>query len=504
MQPLEPVCPARKDFSFEVLVQEHIKDGFGLNNPFARDPFSSPLSSAPTSRAVSPVPLGPEHSPSSPLSSAPMSRAASPIPPGTGRPPTLTSHILLPAKVQLLRLRPRSSKNMNNIKRLLQIKKEKEKGCKHRDRKCIEKKAESSAAKSSALNPIQDRLLKKYVAASDPFPTSTQPEDYRVASNAFTSLRSKIAAPRRLIFYKDIPGPGANLRLVKWRENKCLPLLDNSGRIVGLGAARSEDPTFLAALLHITDLLEDAFQRENFSSTNDQGQGAFPILKWGFSHGGGRDMPMNVNLPGAKNFGLTEEVISNPAFEWLARKVSSIFAHWAPRLHAHYAETKDAICSWNLELKHWLGCAFAAIVCNLGPQTICYKHQDGANLPYSWCCVTLLGNFDPMRGGHIILWNLGIAVECPPFHHFYLPSSSIVHSNVAIQPGETHLSVTHYSAGPLFQFTERGMRAELDFKQTASKEDRKRSAAKDAEWWKFGLSLFSTMEELRLLGASLG
>ncbi|KAG6913669.1 hypothetical protein DXG01_005233 [Tephrocybe rancida] len=96
MQPLEPVHPTHKDFSFEALVQERIKDGFGLNDPFARDPFSSPLSSAPTSRAVSPVPLVPEHSPSSPLSSAPMSRAASPVPPGTGRPPTLTSHTLLP------------------------------------------------------------------------------------------------------------------------------------------------------------------------------------------------------------------------------------------------------------------------------------------------------------------------------------------------------------------------------------------------------------------------
>ncbi|KAG6904030.1 hypothetical protein DXG01_013102, partial [Tephrocybe rancida] len=272
-----------------------------------------------------------------------------------------------------------------------------------------------------------------------------------------------------------------------------------SGRIVALGAAQSEDPTFVAALLRIADLLEDACARGNFSE-KDQGRGNFPILKWGFSHGGGRGSPMNLNLPSSKNFDLTEKVMSDPGFERLARQVSGAFAYWAPRLHAHYAETKEAICEWDPELKHWLGCAFAAFVCNLGPQTICIEHQDPANLAYGWCCVTPLGNFDPTRGGHVILWNIGVAVECPALRHFFLPSASIVHSNVAIHPNETRLSVTHYTAGALFKFVERGMMLEKDFKRTASKKDLKASAEKDRGRWKFGLSLFSTMEELMSLG----
>ncbi|KAG6904934.1 hypothetical protein DXG01_006133 [Tephrocybe rancida] len=486
IQPLEPVCPAHKDFSFEALVQECIEDGFGLNDPFS----SSPLLSAPTLRAASPVALGSKNTPSSPLPSTPTSRAASPTPPVSGCLPTpSTSYESRPAKMQLSRSCPRLSKNMNKKKHPSQIKKEKEKGRKYRDHKWAERKAESSAAQGSATNPVRDCSLKKYAVASDPFLTGTKPEDYQVASNTFTSLCSKITKSQRPIRYKDIPGPGADLRLVKWRKNRPLPLLDNSGHIIGLGAAQFEDPTFLAALLHITALLEGACK------------GKFPILKWGFSHGGGRCMPMDMNLPSSNNFELTEEVMSDPDFGRLARQVSSIFAYWAPRLHAHYAETKKAICDWDPELKHWLGCVFAAFVCNLGPQAICYKHQDGANLPYGWCCVTPLGNFDPTKGGHIILWNIGIAVECPPFCHFFLPSSSIVHSNIAIHPNETRLSVTHYSTGPLFQFAERGMRLEKEFARTASKEELKASAEKDEGHWKFGLSLFSTMEELRSLGA---
>ncbi|KAG6905068.1 hypothetical protein DXG01_005289 [Tephrocybe rancida] len=209
---------------------------------------------------------------------------------------------------------------------------------------------------------------------------------------------------------------------------------------------------------------------------------------------------MNLNLPSSKNFDLTEKVMSDPGFERLARQVSGAFAYWAPRLHVHYTEAKEAICEWDPELKHWLGCAFAAFVCNLGPQTVCIEHQDPANLAYGWCCVTLLGNFDPTRGGHVILWNIGVAVECPALHHFFLPSASIVHSNVAIHPNETRLSVTHYTAGALFKFVKRGMMLEKDFKRTASKKDLKASAEKDKGCWKFGLSLFSTMEELMSLG----
>ncbi|KAG6904141.1 hypothetical protein DXG01_012309, partial [Tephrocybe rancida] len=233
IQPLEPVCPTCKDFSFEALVQERIEDRFALNDPFSYDPFSpSPLSSAPTSRAASPVALGSKNTPSSSLPSTPTLRAASPVPPGSGCPPTPpTPYKPPPTKMQLSRSLPRLSKNMNKKKHPLQIKKEKEKGRKHCDHRRAEEKAESSTAQSSTTNPIRDHSLKKYVFASDPFPTGTNPEDYRVASNAFTSLCSKITESQQPIRYKDIAGPGADLRLVKWRENRPLPLLDNSGRI---------------------------------------------------------------------------------------------------------------------------------------------------------------------------------------------------------------------------------------------------------------------------------
>ncbi|KAG6906356.1 hypothetical protein DXG01_014360, partial [Tephrocybe rancida] len=181
IQPLEPVRPAREDFSFEAAVRGRIEDGFRLNDPFFCDPFSSsPLSSAPSSRAASPVTLGARHSTPSALSSAPASRAASPLPMGSGHSPTPSkSYESPPAKMQLSGSRPRSSKNEGKPKRPSQMKKEKEKGRKHRGHKRAEKKGELSASDSVASNPLRERSFKKYVAASDPLPTGTKAENYR-------------------------------------------------------------------------------------------------------------------------------------------------------------------------------------------------------------------------------------------------------------------------------------------------------------------------------------
>ena len=78
------------------------------------------------------------------------------------------------------------------------------------------------------------------------------------------------------------------------------------------------------------------------------------------------------------------------------------------------------------------------------------QHRDAANLVYGWCAITALGNFNPTRGGHLILWDMKLVVEFPPSATVLIPSSLVVHSNTRLQEGEECMSFTQYAAGGLF------------------------------------------------------
>ncbi|KAG6913036.1 hypothetical protein DXG01_010283, partial [Tephrocybe rancida] len=180
------------------------------------------------------------------------------------------------------RSRPRLPSSQNR-KRSSTIRKEKEKSRKYRDRIRAQDKAESFAAKSSAFKAVRERPSEKYVAASDPLPTATDPESCRVASNMFTALHSKIASALRLIRFKDIPGPGAEVRVIKWRGSRPLPLLDNAGRTVGLGAAHSRTlpslPPFHTSQTSSKTLASGASSQKKIragASTNNQ----MGLLPW--------------------------------------------------------------------------------------------------------------------------------------------------------------------------------------------------------------------------------
>jgi hypothetical protein len=104
--------------------------------------------------------------------------------------------------------------------------------------------------------------------------------------------------------------------------------------------------------------------------------------------------------------------------------------------------------------------AFAAASFNLGPNTTCRPHLDGANLPFGWCGVTPFGSYDPTREGHLVLHELKLVIEFPPGSTILLPSSIITHSNTPILEGSTRYSFTQYSAGELFRFVDNGFRTD--------------------------------------------
>lgn len=177
---------------------------------------------------------------------------------------------------------------------------------------------------------------------------------------------------------------------------------------------------------------------------------------------------------------------------------TAAFATWAPRLFSYYASHLQALldndesASRNFSNSVWASATF-----NFGPQTACYKHRDTANLPFGWCAITSLGSFDPVKGGHLVLWDLEKVVEFPPGSTILAPSAAVAHSNVLIQKGERRYSFTQYSAGGIFRWVDHGFQTEEEYRATLSDEGLAEDVRKKREQLSMGLGLFSSIEELR-------
>lgn len=97
-----------------------------------------------------------------------------------------------------------------------------------------------------------------------------------------------------------------------------------------------------------------------------------------------------------------------------------------------------------------------SVAFNLGTRVATKKHVDSQNCPFGWCTITALGNFDASKGGHLLLWDLGMALEFPAGACICLPSALITHSNIPTSDGETRMSFTQYCSGEIFRFIENG------------------------------------------------
>lgn len=109
--------------------------------------------------------------------------------------------------------------------------------------------------------------------------------------------------------------------------------------------------------------------------------------------------------------------------------------------------------------------------------------------------MTALGKFDPTLGGHLILWDLGIAVEFPAGSTILIPSATLTHSNLPVQQGEIRMSFTQYASGGLFRFVHNGFRTEKVFAAQDPQGFAEMNELKGNRWLE-SLNLFSTVDEL--------
>lgn len=141
--------------------------------------------------------------------------------------------------------------------------------------------------------------------------------------------------------------------------------------------------------------------------------------------------------------------------------------------------------------------AWAAATFNFGPSTSCFKHIDSANLPFGWCGITALGEFNYKKGGHLVLWEARRAVEFPPGATVLIPSAAVTHSNTPIQRGECRYSFTQYTAGGIFRWVDQGFQTREEHLAQLTTHQRAEHLLRLRGQLGMGLGLFSTLEELK-------
>ncbi|KAL0572063.1 hypothetical protein V5O48_009902 [Marasmius crinis-equi] len=290
------------------------------------------------------------------------------------------------------------------------------------------------------------------------------------------------------------------IRVIPWNGRVHKPILDRNGRVIAVLVGLPDDSTFDDDCHSFHKAILQ--KRSKFSQADSrQDRGNFPAERQGISYGMGQAIPMCITH--TKYGHLMEELLGMREAARISGYQSAAFARWSPENYQLYQETKTFIqehedtyqLRWNFN-----GSVFACATVNFGPQTCTFKHRDVQNLPHGWCAVTAMGSFDYRKGGHLVLWDLGVALEFPPGSTILLPSATLLHSNIPVGPNETRTSYTQYSAGPLFRWVKYGGRnlGQLEEQDKAAYE--KHVAGLKAKAGLAGIERFSTLDDLLAKG----
>ncbi|KAJ7768415.1 hypothetical protein B0H16DRAFT_1308007 [Mycena metata] len=220
----------------------------------------------------------------------------------------------------------------------------------------------------------------------------------------------------------------------------------------------------------------------------------------GVAMGGGQRHPQNLGHA-ARNLLIFARLFGLKSLQRIAGWTNVLFMAFAPNLHEYYRASYAALCDWDRlqpRTKHIRRnfperySVFTTATYNFGPVTVTLPHIDFGNLAWGWCAVTALGNFDPDRGGHLVLWDLKLIIRFPPGSTILLPSAILRHSNLKIGPNETRFSFTQFTPAGIFRWVYNDFRTDKDInaaKSTteAEREQRKRDRAGR---WQEGICMY--------------
>ncbi|KAJ7671113.1 hypothetical protein B0H14DRAFT_2424376, partial [Mycena olivaceomarginata] len=248
------------------------------------------------------------------------------------------------------------------------------------------------------------------------------------------------------------------------------PLVDGERYMFGVLGGQPRDEKWIQEVATpAAQLMEEAAEhiynrQKNQEDAKLPRRGTHHADSIGSSMGGGQQFPTTFFNNILKTVVLTGLLAQKP-FQRIAGFTNSLFECYAPDLHGYYSTTMNKLHEWNPSLKRNFAAGvsvFAAATFNFGPRTVTFPHLDFANLAWGWCAITALGDFDPDKGGHLILWDLKLIIRFPPGSTILIPSALIRHSNTSIQPHEKRFSFTQYTGAGIFRFVDNGFRSDED------------------------------------------
>ncbi|KAG6849243.1 hypothetical protein H0H93_010125 [Arthromyces matolae] len=268
------------------------------------------------------------------------------------------------------------------------------------------------------------------------------------------------------------------------------PIVDKEGRIIAALVGQPQDPSFSKAATSAYETIARegnaaAFRREE----SIHRRGPYPAVHCGVVHAKGTTEPVDVNC--RRHAAMVNRLLADPNIRRLASFASASFQAWAPRVCQYYRLQLDALWGRMPHLRRiFPRSIFPSATFNFGPNVWTYRHRDVMNCPFGWCAVQALGHFDAKKGGHLILWDLGLVVEFPAGSLILLPSACFSHSNVPVQSGDVRASFTQYCGGGLFRYVDHGFRTEKKHRADDLADYEKFCETKP-DRWKMGLGLFS-------------
>ncbi|KAL1658386.1 hypothetical protein GGF50DRAFT_67357 [Schizophyllum commune] len=314
-----------------------------------------------------------------------------------------------------------------------------------------------------------------------------------ITSTGFTCLRnaweSGIPALEDLVGYKLLDWDGLASGAVTANEEQVVLAM-----MVGIGKGKEKDH------VKIAKAIRTGAGRMTFSAEErEHRRGLFSVKGVGISHGGGQKEP-GLLKHSDKNARELQRIVKLKPMQDLAHLNSTAFGNWQPEIYDEYAKTKKKLLEWKPRMRRFLNfkkSVWSCLTINFGPRTQCCPHRDFNNLSYGFCAITALGDFDPDRGGHLILRELKLVIRFPPGASIIVPSALITHYNAHIGQGETRYSVTQYTSGAIFRFVEHGLKLDADYYASLNAAGRRQAAAANTARWRKGLAKLSRLPKLR-------
>ncbi|KAF9011460.1 hypothetical protein BDZ89DRAFT_1225636 [Hymenopellis radicata] len=204
----------------------------------------------------------------------------------------------------------------------------------------------------------------------------------------------------------------AGIEVIPWEGATTHPILDRESRMIMLLVARPRGRNWLTLIRDAGRRIVKGRKHARFTQKQLHHQrGDFPVMASGITRGGGTKAPCNAALS-KHNQAVMDSILKSPEFENIHKHNDKIFRAHNPDLYKMYDEVLQFVTDSDDTLRRtYQDGPFAATTINFGPQSVLDDHTDDQNLSWGWCRVTPAGMYDHHRGGHLVLWDLGIAIE---------------------------------------------------------------------------------------------